>query len=67
MKKLAIYDYDLGAESKAILLDSNTSPLRAFQVILELRDYAKNCSINGWINEYDLNWSTTQCANKHDL
>lgn len=67
MKKLAIYDYNLGTESRAILLDSNTSILRTFQVILELRDYAKNCSIDGWINEYDLNWSSTQCANKHDL
>lgn len=67
MKKLAIYDYNLGAESRAILLDSNASILRTFQVILELRDYAKNCSIDGWINEYDLNWSSTQCANKHDL
>ena len=67
MKKLAIYDCDLGTESRAILLDSNISILRAFQVVQELREYAKNCSINGWINEYDLNWSNTNCVNKHDL
>lgn len=63
--KLAIYNQDLNAEVLAIYVDNNQS--NKWNTILQLRKIAQDQSIDGWINEYDLTWSTVQCANKHDL
>jgi hypothetical protein len=63
--KLAIYNADLNKETLAIYIDDNQQ--NKFRIVCQLREMAKDESLNGWINEYDLSWSTTQCANKHDL
>lgn len=63
--KLAIYNQDLSAEVLAIYVDNDQS--NKWNTILQLRKIAQDQSIDGWINEYDLTWSTVQCANKHDL
>lgn len=63
--KLAIYNQDLNQETIAIYVDSNDP--NKFNTILQLRSIARDNNIDGWINEYDLQWSTVQCANKHDL
>lgn len=63
--KLAIYNQDLSAEVLAIYVDNDQS--NKWNTILQLRKIAQDQSIDGWINEYDLTWSTIQCANKHDL
>jgi hypothetical protein len=63
--KLAIYDADAGREIHSLKPADNW--LKKLDCIHQLMQYAKDNSVQGWINEYDLNWSTTQCANKHDL
>ena len=63
--KLAIYNQDLSAEVLAIYVDNDQA--NKFNTILQLRKIAQDQSIDGWINEYDLTWSSVQCANKHDL
>lgn len=63
--KLALYNEDLNGEIFSIYVDSNGS--NKFNTILQLRSIAKDNSINGWINEYDLEWSNVHCANKHEL
>lgn len=63
--KLAIYNQDLNAEVLAIYVDNDQA--NKFNTVLQLRKIAQDQSIDGWINEYDLTWSTVQCANKHDL
>jgi|FreactcultureFD7_1027221.scaffolds.fasta_scaffold02447_3 hypothetical protein len=63
--KLAIYDADAGREIHSIKPMDNW--LKKLDAIHQLMQYAKDNSIQGWINEYDLNWSNTQCANKHEL
>mgnify|MGYP003334734335 CR=1 FL=1 len=63
--KLAIYDADLCTETYSIMARDNW--LGHLQALNKLRQIAQDKSICGWINEYDLNWSNVQCANKHDL
>ena len=63
--KLAIYDVDAGREIHPLKPADNW--LKKLDAIHQLMQYAKDNSIQGWINEYDLNWSATQCANKHEL
>lgn len=64
-RKLIIYDTDLNKETKSYMANDNW--LGQLEALNKLRQYAKDKSIQGWINEYDLNWSATQCANKHDF
>jgi hypothetical protein len=64
-RKLIIYDADLSKETKSIMAKDNW--FGQLEALNKLRQYAKDKSICGWINEYDLNWSNTQCANKHEL
>lgn len=63
--KLALYNQDINSEIFAMYVDSKES--NKFNTILQLRSIAQDNSINGWINEYDLEWSSVHCANKHDL
>ena len=62
---LTIYDADINKEYYAIFPLNNY--LGKFDAIHELMQIAKDNSICGWINEYDLDWSTEHCANKHEL
>lgn len=64
-RKLVIYDADLNRETHSVMAKDNW--IGQLNAVNKLREIAKDKSISGWINEYDLNWSTTQCANKHDL
>jgi hypothetical protein len=64
-RKLVIYDADLNCETHSVMAKDNW--VGQLHAVDKLRQIAKDKSINGWINEYDLNWSTTQCANKHEL
>lgn len=63
--KLAIYNQNLSTEVLAIYVDNDQA--NKFNTILQLRKIAQDQSIDGWINEYDLTWSSVQCANKHEL
>lgn len=63
--KLVIYDADLQSETHAIFPRDNW--LGKLDAIHELMQIAKDNSICGWINEYDLSWSDKHCANKHEL
>jgi hypothetical protein len=65
MIKLSIYDVDLNKETYSLIAKDNW--LGLLDTVNKLRSIAKDNSINGWINEYDTNWSNVQCANKHDL
>jgi hypothetical protein len=63
--KLVIYDEDLNEETYSVIPKDNW--LGLLDAVNKLRKIAEDKSINGWINEYDLSWSSVQCANKHDL
>ena len=63
--KLVIYDEDLNEETYSVIPTDNW--LGLLDALNKLRKIAEDKSINGWINEYDLSWSSVQCANKHDL
>jgi hypothetical protein len=69
MIKLSVFDDDIGGERAdfTITLPADSKPMRVFQAVCDLRRDAYNVVYNGWINEYDLTWSTVNCANKHDL
>ena len=69
MIKLAVFNEDTGRESKqfTVILPASTKPLFKHQCINELRYDVYNIIENGWINEYDLTYSTTKCVNKHDI
>lgn len=64
-RKLVIFDADLNKETVSVMARDNW--VEQFQAVNKLRQIANDKSICGWINEYDLNWSTVHCANKHDL
>ena len=63
--KLVIYDEDLNEETYSVIPSDKWVGL--LDAVNKLRKIAEDKSINGWINEYDLSWSSVQCANKHDL
>ena len=63
--KLVIYDIDLNEETYSVIPKDNW--LGLLDAVNKLRKIAEDKSINGWINEYDLSWSSVQCSNKHDL
>ena len=65
MIKLSIYDEDLNQETYSEFPRDNW--LGLLESVNKLRKIAQDQSINGWINEYDLTWSSVQCTNKHDL
>jgi molybdopterin/thiamine biosynthesis adenylyltransferase len=64
-RKLVIFDADLGRETHSVMAKDNW--VGQLNAVNKLREIAKDKSICGWINEYDLSWSSAQCANKHDL
>lgn len=63
--KLSIYDSNLGKETHSIM--PRDSWLGHLDALNELRSIAKDNSIEGWVNEYDLDFSISECSNKHDL
>jgi hypothetical protein len=65
MIKLSIYDEDLNQETYSEFPRDNW--LGLLESVNKLRKIAQDRSINGWINEYDLTWSSVECVNKHDL
>lgn len=65
MRKLAVYDFDKQKEVFAITLTHDQTAKAIAQALEELRELASGHGIDGWINEYDLAWSKTQCVNKH--
>ena len=67
MKKLAVYDQAKKREVFKIELVYNTTDRAVRSALAELRELAEGHSIDGWINEYDLDWSKTDCVNKHAL
>lgn len=67
MRKLAVYDQAKHKEVFTITLVYNQTTQALNRALEELRDLAQGHNIDGWINEYDLKWSVTECVNKHDL
>lgn len=67
MKKLAVYDQSKQREVFTIELVYNTTDHAVRSAVAELRDLAQGHNIDGWINEYDYEWSKTDCVNKHEL
>lgn len=63
--KLVIYNDDLKKEIHPIYPKDNW--LGLMDSINQLRQLANDKSINGWINQYDLNFSKVICVNKHNL
>ena len=67
MKKLAVYDLAKQREVFKIELVYNSTSQAVSSALAELRELAEGHNIDGWINEYDLTWSKTDCVNKHSL
>lgn len=67
MRKLAVYDQSKSKEVFTITLVYNQTIQALNRALEELRELAQGHNIDGWINEYDLKWSTTECVNKHPL
>ena len=67
MRKLAVYDQAKHKEVFTINLVYNQTVQALNRALEELRELAQGHNIDGWGNEYELNWSTTECVNKHEL
>lgn len=67
MRKLAVYDQAKHKEVFTINLEHNHTSRAINSAISELRELAQGHNVEGWINEYDLSWSTTSTINKHAL
>ena len=67
MRKLAVYDSIKQREIFAITLTHDQTLKAVNGALAELRELADGHNTQGWINEYDLTWSTNQCVDKHHL
>lgn len=67
MRKLAVYDQAKSKEVFAITLVYDQTTQARNCALEELRNLAQGHSIEGWINEYDLEFSTNECVDKHHL
>jgi hypothetical protein len=67
MRKLAVYDQAKRKEVFTITLEHNHTSRAINRAVDELRGLAQGHNLDGWINEYDLSWSTTNPIDKHAL
>ncbi|CAB5219189.1 hypothetical protein UFOVP229_38 [uncultured Caudovirales phage] len=67
MIRLAVFDADQHRERFSVEIPSNSTAAYVMQTIDRLRCDVHNRVYDGWINEYDTDWSTTDTVNHHDL